>query len=217
MRILTFVLFVAAAAVLPATVHAQSVLSYGLAVGAGSVAGTAGGKQVSNSLDVILGKAAKTAEKAAGQGSDAIPDGLTEQQILELKQQQQREAEQLRAEREAAAKKLGVKAAASPAPRYRAPSLPPPSMLSALWNIKVENIAPLAEEVSAITAQSLTMIASGSTREQVLGNFGTPAARVVIPEGGQIHEVYYYQSGRDTVGTVRMSEGSVTGVIVNAN
>jgi len=216
MRYLTFVLLLAAAAAIaPASVYAQSMLNYGLAVGAGSVAGTAGGRQISNSLDVIFGKTAKTAEKAGQQGAEGAQEELSEQQILQLKQQQQQEAERLRSDREAAAKKFAAPAPA--ASRYRPPSLPPPSMLGALWNINVQNIAPVAETLAAVTAESLTTIAAGASREQVLGNLGTPAARVVIPEGGQLHEVYYYSSGRDTVGTVRMSEGSVTGVIVNAN
>ena len=208
----------AAAALLPEAVRAQAILSYGLAAGAGATAGTAAGKAVSDSIDVILGKTGKTLEKAAGNGKAGDTAGLTEQQILELKQKQQREAEQLRREREAAARKLKERAALARAALAQPLTLPPPSMLGAIWNIRLENVAPsMASTLPEVTPEALSAIASGATREQVLGNFGTPAARVVIPDGNRINEVYYYQSGGSTVGAVRMSEGSVTGVVVNAN
>ena len=60
-------------------------------------------------------------------------------------------------------------------------------------------------------------IAQGTSRADVLGNFGTPAARVVIPEGNTINEVLYYQDRGHTVGAVQLSAGTVTGVIVNNN
>ena len=199
---------------IPTQSTGQSMVQYGVAVGAGTVAGTAAGKQVSNGITAIFGKTAAAAAKAARQG-EPVSLELSDEDVRALRRRQAAEAERLRQEREAAAR------------RYRAPARPVASarleeassswMPTPIWLRGFTIAQPSAPVRAAVTPERLGDLARGLSRADVMGQLGAPVARVVIPEGNTINEVLYYQERGQTVGAVRLSGGSVTGVVVNAN
>ncbi|MBK7929630.1 MAG: hypothetical protein IPJ98_19765 [Bryobacterales bacterium] len=199
---------------IPTQSNGQSMVQYGVAVGAGTVAGTAAGKQVSNGITAIFGKTAAAAAKAARQGEPASLE-LSDEDVRALRRRQAAEAERLRLEREAAAR------------RYRAPARPVASarlegassswMPTPIWLRGFTIAQPSAPVRAAVTPERLGDLARGLSRADVMGQLGAPVARVVIPEGNTINEVLYYQERGQTVGAVRLSGGAVTGVVVNAN
>ncbi|MEP7363862.1 MAG: hypothetical protein ABI972_11450 [Acidobacteriota bacterium] len=202
---------------IPTQSAGQSMVQYGVAVGAGTVAGTAAGKQVSNGITAIFGKTAGALQKASKQGEPQSVE-LTDEEVRELRKRQAVEAERVRLEREAAAR------------GYRAPSKSSTFMArteesSSSWMPTpfwlrgglVPAAVPSAPARQSITAERMYEIAQGTSRADVLGSFGTPVARVVIPEGNTINEVLYYQERGQTVGAVQLSAGTVTGVVVNNN
>jgi len=198
---------------IPTQSEGQSMVQYGVAVGAGTVAGTAAGKQISNGITAIFGKTAAAAQKAARQGEPPSVE-LTDEEVRELRRRQAVEAERLRQMREAAARRYRP-ATASSASIARAAEASSSWMPTPFW-LKGNAIPqPAAPARPVVTAERLTDIAQGSSRADVFGQLGAPVARVVIPEGNTIQEVLYYQERGHTVGAVRLSEGAVTGVVVN--
>lgn len=199
---------------IPTQSAGQSMVQYGVAAGAGTVAGTAAGKHVSNGITAIFGKTAAAARKAANRGEPPTLE-LSDEEVQALRRRQAAEAERLRLEREAAARKhrtpgnsLALRARTEEASNW----MPTP-----IWLRQFTLSQPAVPARRAITPERLINIAEGASRADVFGSLGTPVARVVIPEGNQIQEVLYYQEKGHTVGTVRLSAGSVTSVVVNAN
>ena len=200
---------------IPTQSAGQSMVQYGVAVGAGTVAGTAAGKQVSNGITAIFGKSASALQKAAKQGEPQSVE-LTDEEVRELKKKQAAEAERVRLEREAAAR--GYRTPSTPS-AFMAKTeetsgnwMPTPFWLRSGSMSQPANPAPARQ---VITVERMAEIAQGTSRADVFGELGTPAARVVIPEGNTIQEVLYYQERGHTVGAVRLSAGTVTGVVVN--
>lgn len=199
---------------IPIQSFGQSMVQYGVAVGAGTVAGTAAGKQVSNGITAIFGKTAAAAAKAARQGEPESLE-LSDDDVRALRRRQAAEAERLRQEREAAARSYRAPARSVASARVAEPAsswLPTP-----IWLRGFSIAQPAAPVRQSITPERLGDIARGLSRADVMGQLGAPVARVVIPEGNTINEVLYYQERGQTVGAVRLSGGSVTGVVVNAN
>lgn len=199
---------------IPTQSTGQSMVQYGVAVGAGTVAGTAAGKQVSNGITAIFGKTAAAAAKAARQG-EPVSLELSDEDVRALRRRQAAEAERLRQEREAAARRYRAPARSAASARLEEASsswMPTP-----IWLRGFTIAQPSAPVRAAVTPERLGDLARGLSRADVMGQLGAPVARVVIPEGNTINEVLYYQERGQTVGAVRLSGGSVTGVVVNAN
>ena len=188
-------------------------VQYGVAAGAGTVAGTAAGKHVSNGITAIVGKTGAAARKAANRGEPPTLE-LSDEEVQALRKRQAAEAERLRLEREAAARKqrAPVRTLALRGAAEASNWMPTP-----IWLRQFTLAQPAVPARRAITPERLANIAEGASRADVFGSLGAPVARVVIPEGNQIQEVLYYQEKGFTVGAVRLSAGAVTGVIVNAN
>lgn len=198
---------------IPTQSAAQSMVQYGVAVGAGTVAGTAAGKQVSNGITAIFGKSASALSKAAKQGEPQSVE-LTDEEVRELRKRQAAEAERVRLEREAAARRYRVPSASS-ASMARTEEASSSWMPTPFWLRGGLEPPPAAPVPQPVTVARMSDIARGTSRADVLGDLGVPAARVIIPEGNTINEVLYYQERGHTVGAVRLSAGAVTGVIVN--
>jgi hypothetical protein len=64
-----------------------------------------------------------------------------------------------------------------------------------------------------VTVAELNQLTAGMSREDVL-KLGTPAARITMIEDGHLVEVYRYADRDTTVGAVKLSDGSVSSVIV---
>ena len=64
-----------------------------------------------------------------------------------------------------------------------------------------------------VTPDDLRTLASGTARGDVL-KMGAPAARITMFDDGHLVEIYHYQTRDTTVGTVRLSDGSVSSVQV---
>ena len=55
-------------------------------------------------------------------------------------------------------------------------------------------------------------MAKGTSRKELLAHLGPPSARVLIPEDGQLREIYSFAGGRKHLGWVRLVNGAVNSV-----
>lgn len=83
----------------------------------------------------------------------------------------------------------------------------PPGQLSLVFD------SPVAA-VSGIRKAALASIQQGATRQELIAIAGAPSSRIVMGDGEHLSEVYTYRSGRETLGSVRLTDGSVTAVRV---
>ena len=65
------------------------------------------------------------------------------------------------------------------------------------------------------TARDLASVEAGTTREDLVARLGAPSARVLIPEDGQLREVYHFTAGGVHLGTVRLTDGEVSTIEVD--
>jgi hypothetical protein len=96
----------------------------------------------------------------------------------------------------------GGKKAASPAPREpprpAVPQAPPPAP------------SPVqAAQARAITAEDLTKVAQGMSRDELL-KLGSPAGRITTDEDGHLIEIFEYSANGTRLGTVRLTDGIVS-------
>lgn len=66
----------------------------------------------------------------------------------------------------------------------------------------------------AVTEAQIAQVRPGFSREEVLNSLGRPSARVTIPEGTTLVEIYQYASRGTVIGALRLSDGVVASVRV---
>jgi hypothetical protein len=71
----------------------------------------------------------------------------------------------------------------------------------------------LATEYVQVTSGELRTVTRGMSRSDVL-KLGTPAARITMFDDGHLVEIYRYQDHDDNLGVVRLTDGSVSSVLV---
>ena len=93
-------------------------------------------------------------------------------------------------------------------PNLPNPNPPPPADDAAAGGAKSPSLPPAAPEVSAGDLQKVT---AGMSREQLL-KLGSPAGRITMDEDGHLLEVYQYSANGTGLGTVRLTDGTVSSV-----
>jgi hypothetical protein len=174
------------------------------AAAAGGTAGVAAGQQVGKGISPIFGKVSAATAKAAAVGgvhktpvileadpghtptASELPDGAVAPPQRARPQPAQRAA------------------IPSPAPRPR-PAVQPDFLAPAFS----------APPAPMITKEDLAGVDTGIEREQLLAALGRPSARVIIPEDGQLRELYLFSGSGMHLGTVELTDGSVSAINVS--
>jgi hypothetical protein len=186
----------------------QSLTDHAAAI-AGASAGVAGGRVVSDALSRILESASDTTGAAAA----------------ETKKAENRPA------RGTSAKSGSVSAPSSPAaPIFAAPSSgfatssSAPSAPARPWRrpsadrdvassgVPVFVQFDMPPPPPAVTSAELRAIAAGTSRADVVGKVGVPAARITMDDDGHLVEILEYTANGNRVGSVRCSDGHVESV-----
>lgn len=185
---------------LSASLSAQSMLENAAAAAGGSVGGVAG-KKVSDGLTRIFEKVDKQSQKAAKTGDNATKkvaprpsDGS--EPLLEV----------------GPGVPKGDTSNVPPPPPIRhaavhKPAPPPPPVV-----VEVAP-APAPPPPPVVTADDLKTVKAGMHRDDLL-RMGEPSARIMMVEEGHMLEIYRYQKQDTTLGTVRLTDGSVSNVAV---
>lgn len=87
-------------------------------------------------------------------------------------------------------------------------NLPPPPTDGVADGGAKSPALPLPREV---TADDLRKVTAGMNREQLL-QLGSPAARITMDEDGHLIEIYQYSANGTSLGTVRLTDGTVSSV-----
>ncbi|MCL5742405.1 MAG: hypothetical protein M1541_00560 [Acidobacteria bacterium] len=171
---------------------AQNMAEVSLAAATGSVAGAAG-KPISDSLDKIFGKVNAQTKSAAAprrqENSSGTRAPAAVPALSETSVRSRNRGRQSRSRLHYAAPPPAADQATAAAP------VPPPRPL------------PTLEQIAAV--------AQGTGRADVLSRLGAPAARLSIPDSGQLLEVYQYVDRGGNLGSVRLRDGRVSEVRVD--
>jgi hypothetical protein len=171
----------------------QSMIEHAAAAAGGSIGGVAG-KQVSNGIDSIFGKLAKQTDKAAATApSGQRPSAVGGPALTGPARTPSRTGQ--------ASRKTPL-----PRPGNPAPSSTPPTVAQA---------APVPEP-PPLTKDQLAEVTTGASRQDVVAKLGTPFARIFIPEEGGMSEIYQYSSRGKLIGSLRLTNGVVSNVRVDA-
>jgi len=183
-----------ALAVFAPPVYPQTMLEYGVSAAGGSTMGVAG-KGVSNSLDTIFRKLDKQTGDAAATADRPAQPAQQEQKVTESP----------------AAGPLPDAPQVSPNP-VTTPSL---AAMEREWeNAANWHPSPSQPEPAPLTREDLEAVGTGEARDDVVARLGAPSARIVIPEGGHLEEVYLYNPQRTHLGKVTLVDGAVSAVNV---
>jgi hypothetical protein len=199
LRIQASILFIAGlfAAAL-STGSAQNLTEFG-AVATGSTVGGASGKAVSNGITAIFGKVDQQTAAAAGN---------------EAKRDKQKEAVELKAASGVASSETGGVPLPPPATgRRQQPSLPIAQITvprEARQLLTLADVTPALPPPPEMSPEKLHGISNGTSRAEVL-KFGQPAGRITMFEDGHLVEVYSYHQNGQTFGTLRLTDGAVSG------
>jgi tetratricopeptide (TPR) repeat protein len=87
------------------------------------------------------------------------------------------------------------------------PTPPPPS------DVVADGVAkpPLPAPVREVTVEDLQKVTEGMSREQLL-KLGAPTGRITMDEDGHLIEIFQYSANGTGLGTVRVTDGAVSGV-----
>jgi hypothetical protein len=178
---------------------AQAMTEAAAAAAGGSVGGVAG-KKVSDGLTSIFNKVDKQTSKAAAVDVPAPPSKKDElEPILDVgpgvPKVQSHQPDSVPPPPPAPSARH---AAAAP----RRPASPPPA-LSAL------QVTPAPPPPPSVTTENLKTVTTGMNREDVL-RLGPPASRITMFDDGHVVEVYRYQTGDNSLGVVRLTDGAVS-------
>jgi len=197
---------------LPALVCAQAIIQYSVAAAAGTAAGAAMGKQVSDTLDKVL---AVTDEAADPKGYTKRPDGPYQPRSSARKAQ----LEQAGANEGSAPQARTAAPQRRPIRRPAAPWTPIPDFPGMETRGSAEATEAALEPVpprTTPTLENMQELEQGAGRKDVVARLGVPAARITMSgESGGLVEIYYYQRLGETLGSVRFMDGSLSSVIVN--
>jgi hypothetical protein len=64
-----------------------------------------------------------------------------------------------------------------------------------------------------MTGEDLRKVTVGMNREQLL-KLGVPSGRITLPEDGHTIEIYQYSANGASLGTVRLSDGRVSSLLI---
>jgi hypothetical protein len=185
----------------------QALVEHAAAAAGGSVGGVAG-KKVSDGLNSIFGKIDKQTSKAAkGASAGAAASNAP---LLEVGP--------------------GVPKPTAPAPPASTaatatvagyPPPPPPIRSTTVHKatVRVARVLPPAipriepPESTPVTREELRLVTTGMQRPDVL-RLGIPAAKITMYDDGHLVEIYRYHSNDTTIGAVRLTDGTVSSVVV---
>jgi hypothetical protein len=191
------------------TASAQNIAETALAAATGSLAGV-GGKPISDSLGKIFGQAnAQTKSATAPQKQKDAPTAP---------EAPAKKADVSTPSPVAGALSAGPVSAPAPAPAGSGSGQSRPRM-----HFAAPPPAPAPEPAVAVapalrpqpTLEQIAAVGTGTERTDVITRLGSPAARLSIPEGGQLLEVYQYVDHRGNTGSVRLRDGRVSEVRVD--
>ena len=178
----------------------QSILEHATAAAGGSAAGVAAGP-ISEGVGLIFRKLDKQGKRAA-----AVKTATKKKEKQETRHP---------------AAPTAKKATAFPAPRFHPANAARKHRLSARRS-RPEGRVPLVSpgwtatirlpRPPRITKKDLASVAKGTSRKELLAHLGPPSARVLIPEDGQLREIYSFAGGRKHLGWVRLVNGAVNSV-----
>ena len=180
---------------------AQALVEHAAAAAVGT-AGSAGGKVLSNALDRVFKKT-----DAALQGKEAAKPPATPEQ---------------RKKAEAAA---AAASAIPPSTRSNSRRQSRPRIAGEVSSIAGQDFTPAPSRTDSrpvpppavVTADDFARISPGATRQDLLSQVGQPAYRVRISGDGHVQEFYRYSSGGVDLGSVRVTDGTVTAVRARKN
>lgn len=196
------------------TASAQALLEHAVAAAGGSVAGVAG-KQVSDGVDKILGKAGALAKSAAGKEDTSKRKILVAPVSPEVKRTDDKDETKTTA--------LAVETKSNPSVIV-GHFQPRPPRQQAAWNgpvtkpatvaVAPDSSAPAPVSVPAPpqpTTEDLRAL-TGASRDQVYERMGRPAVRITSSEDGALVETYSFKSSTGRLGSARLVNGTVTEV-----
>lgn len=166
------------------------------AVAGGSIGGAAG-KKVSASIDTIFGKVDDAAKKAAsgevGKKQAAVPS-------IQVGPGRPR-----------------TDTVPPPPPPAlhpaRAPRVSKPQIPVVTAYVPEPVVQPPPPVRPRVTTAELSQVTPGTSREDVL-KLGAPAAKITMFDGGHLVEVYRYADKENSLGSIQLSDGEVSNVIV---
>jgi hypothetical protein len=185
---------------LNALAFAQNLTEFG-AVAAGTTAGGAGGKPVSNSISAIFGKVDRQTAKAAAK---------------ETKSEKEPHAEALKVAPGAPMADPGGVPLPPPPPGKR---IAPASRPIAQYVVPQEvarigswaDVAPVLPPPPVMSPEDLRSVSLGTTRADVL-KFGAPSSKITTFEDGHVVELYSYHQNGQRFGGLRLTDGVVSSV-----
>ena len=181
----------------------QAMTEVGAAVAGGAVGGVAG-KQVGLGLAGVFDKFSGQTAKAASSGdatkqSVSRPAGGDATPVLQVGPGVPKANHSL------VPPPPPVRRAATAAPAPPPPPTPQPVIVAA--------VVPPPPPPPQATPDDLRGIEKGTPRADVL-KLGAPASRVMMYEDGHLLEIYRYMAGDLSFGVVRLSDGTVSSVLV---
>lgn len=198
MRLAYFCLAMACAlAVLTPAVHSQTMLEYGVSATGGSTMGVAG-KGVSDGINSIFRRLDQQTKGAAATSERRL-------QVVERKPDNVTDSSE----------PVPTTSSKQTLSGTRATTTPSISEIVRQSNLAtISNAGDSRPEPPALTSEDLAAVESGQARDEVVARLGAPAARVIIPDGGHLQEVYLYNSRRTHLGKVVLVDGAVSAVNV---
>jgi len=186
-----------ALALLAPTVYSQTMLEYGVTATGGSAMGVAG-KGVSDGIDSIFRKLDQQTQNAAS---------TAEQRSEARTTPKENAAETPESAPAVSTAQTRVTSAAVSAPSYS--QMLRQSGSNTVWNATVSQPGP-----PPLTREDLEAVESGQARDEVVARLGAPSARVIIPDGGHLQDVYLYSARQTLLGKVTLVDGAVSSVNV---
>ena len=174
----------------------QALVEHAAAAAGGSAGGVAG-KKVSDGLTTIFRKVDKQAAKAAK--AQTPEKSSPNEPMLDVGPGVPKQ-----------------RVAVPPPPPLRHPVPRKAAPLPVVRVVTVPAIVPQvqAPEIDPVTSRELRTVSTGMSRSAVL-KLGPPAARVTMYDDGHLLEIYRYQDHELSLGTVRLTDGSVSSVQVH--
>ena len=177
----------------------QAMTEFGAAA-AGSTAGAAGGKKLSDGITAVMGKLGGTLDKAADPAMKVAPGVVKERSVLQGS---------------AAPDPSGVPA--PPSPSFRPAADPKPPVVTQAQVELPEQVREFAEPLPQLQPppqmrrEDLALISPGASRADLL-KYGAPSSKLSMFEGGSLVETYSYRENGQKIGTVRLKDGTVASV-----
>lgn len=210
---------------------AQAMIEHAASAAGGSIGGV-GGKKVSDGISSVFGKVDGQAKAAAKTGKSVKSDkkaNASDEPMLQLGaptvvDRSKGEANKKEIAPKPAHSAKSVNHQAAPAAPHTTPAHPsaPASEPSAhpvpaaAAAIPVVAPPPPAPEIVP-SRESLSAVAVGTSRQDVLAKVGTPSSRITMFEDGGAVEILRFSAKSGSLGSVRIVNGSVSEVTLSEN